>query len=99
MPTYILLTRLSPEAVKTPKDLEKLEKEVSHKIKVECPKVKWLSNYSILGPYDYVDIFEAPDEMTASKVVMIIRSFGHASTETWTAIPWSRFQEMASKVA
>ena len=99
MPVYILLTHLSPEAVKSPKDLERLEREVSNKIKAECPKVKWLDNYAVLGPYDYVDIFEAPDEVTAAKVVMIIRSFGHASTETWTAIRWDRFKDLAREVA
>jgi uncharacterized protein with GYD domain len=48
--------------------------------------------YAILGPYDYLDIFEAPDETTAAKVVMIIRSYGHGQTETWTAMPWERFE-------
>ena len=35
--------------------------------------MKWVVNYAILGPYDYMDIFEAPDETVAAKVVMIIR--------------------------
>jgi uncharacterized protein with GYD domain len=55
-------------------------------------QVKWVANYAILGPYDYLDIFEAPDETTAAKVVMIIRSYGHGQTETWTAMPWERFE-------
>jgi uncharacterized protein with GYD domain len=54
--------------------------------------VKWVANYAVLGPYDYMDIFEAPDETTAAKVVMIIRSYGHGQTETWTAMPWERFE-------
>lgn len=33
--------------------------------------------------YDYLDIFEAPDKITASKVASIVRSFGHANVETW----------------
>jgi uncharacterized protein with GYD domain len=45
-----------------------------------------------LGPYDYLDILEAPDDVTASKVATIIRSFGHATTETWSAIPWGRYR-------
>jgi uncharacterized protein with GYD domain len=51
-----------------------------------------VANYAILGPYDYLDIFEAPDETTAAKVVMIIRSYGHGQAETWTAMPWERFE-------
>jgi uncharacterized protein with GYD domain len=99
MPTYVLLTRLSPGAVKSPKDIEKLEKEISSKIKAECPKVRWSDSYAILGPHDYLDIFEAPDEMTAAKVVMIVRSFGHATTEIWTATKWDRFKELFGKAA
>lgn len=36
----------------------------------------------------------APDETVAAKVVVIIRSFGHAETETWTALPWERFESL-----
>jgi uncharacterized protein with GYD domain len=92
MATYVVLTRLTPETVKSPSDLQRLERAVSERIRKECPQVKWVANYAILGPYDYLDLFEAPDEAVAAKVVMIIRSFGHAQTETWTALPWERFK-------
>jgi uncharacterized protein with GYD domain len=51
-------------------------------------------DYAVLGPYDYLDILEAPDETVAAKVVIVIRSFGHAEMETWTAIPWERFESL-----
>ena len=94
MPTYVVLTRLTPETVKSPADLQRLERAVSERVGKQCPKVKWLANYAILGPYDYLDLFEAPDEATAARVVMIIRSFGHARTETWTALPWEHFKQL-----
>ena len=92
MATYVMLTRLTPEAVKVPGDLKKLEKAVAAHIRKECPQVKWLSSFAILGPYDYLDVLEAPDELTAGKVATIVRSFGHATTETWSAIPWAQFK-------
>lgn len=92
MATYAMLTRLTPEAVKAPGDLTRLEREVSDRIQKECPQVKWQASYAILGPWDYLDLFEAPDEEAAARVVMIVRSFGHAYTETWTALPWQRFK-------
>ncbi len=92
MPTYVVLTRLTPEAVKTEGELKRLERLVAERVRNECPQVKWVANYAILGPYDYLDIFDAPDETVAAKVVMIIRSYGHAQTETWTAMPWERFE-------
>src|SRR3990167_4134721 len=88
MATFVVLTRLTPMTVKSPADLKKLEKAVNDRIRKDCPQVKWVANYAILGPCDYLDIFDAPDEAMAAKVVMIIRSFGHATTETWTALPW-----------
>jgi uncharacterized protein with GYD domain len=92
MATYVVLTRLTPESVKTPGELKRLERAVTEHVRKDCPQVKWIANYAILGPYDYLDIFEAPDEMIAAKVVMIIRSYGHGQTETWTAMPWERFE-------
>jgi len=94
MPTYVLLTRIEPEAVKNPQDLRRLEKTVSERIRSECPNVRWVANYALLGPYDYLDIFEAADEGEAARVVLIIRSFGHAVTETWSALPWERFERL-----
>jgi uncharacterized protein with GYD domain len=45
-----------------------------------------------MGPYDYLDLFEAPDEMVAAKVATIVHSYGHAYTETWTTMPGERFE-------
>ena len=92
MATYILLTRVSPDAVKNPGTLEELGRKVTEKIEGECPQVKWVSNYAVLGPYDYVDIFEAPDNEAAAQVSVIVRSFGHATTEVWPATTWDRFK-------
>lgn len=98
MATYVMLTRLSPEAVARPESVIELNKQVEERIKRECREVKWLANYAVLGPTDYVDIFEAPDNETATKVALLVRSFGHATTETWLATPWDRFVELAKRL-
>ncbi len=95
MATYVMLTRLSPEAVARPESVVELNRQVADRIKRECRDVKWLANYAILGPADYVDVFEAPDAETATKVALLVRSFGHATTETWIATPWDRFADLA----
>ncbi len=99
MATYIMLTRLSPEAVGDPKYVEKLERKVADRVRKNCPEVKWIGSYSVLGPYDYVDIFEAPDGESATKVALLVRSFGHGVTETWVATPWDRFVQLAKEAA
>jgi len=94
MELYVLLTRISTESIRSPKSLEELEKEVMKRIRSECPGVEWLHNFAVLGPYDYLDVFKAPDNDTAFKVAAIIRSFGHANTEIWAATEWAKFKEM-----
>lgn len=95
MANYIMLTRLSPEALTRPGAVANLNKKVEERIRQECPGVKWLANYAVLGPCDYLDIFEAPDADTATRVALLVRSFGHATTETWVATPWDRFPSLA----
>lgn len=94
MLTFIMLTRLSPEAVRSPKALEQLERQAMERVRKECPDVEWISSYATLGPYDYLDVFRAKDVDTASKVSMLIRTLGHAYTEIWTATEWDRFKEL-----
>jgi uncharacterized protein with GYD domain len=90
-----MLTRLSPEALARPESVVDLNRQVEDRIKRECPGVTWLANYAVLGPCDYLDIFEAPDVDTATKVSLLVRSFGHATTETWVVTPWERFVDLA----
>lgn len=98
MPTYVMLTRLSPEALERPESVVQLNRKVEDHIKRECPGVKWVANYAILGPADYLDIFEAPDSEAATKVSLLVRSFGHGTTETWIATAWERFADLAKSL-
>jgi uncharacterized protein with GYD domain len=99
MATYVLLTRLSPDAVREPKTIAELGRRVTDKLHAECPEARWLASYAVLGPYDYLDLFEAPDNEAAAKVAVVVRSFGHATTETWPATPWDRFRELLQPMA
>jgi uncharacterized protein with GYD domain len=98
MNTYVMLTKLPPSALDTPAAVENLNREVNERIKRECMGVRWLSNYGISGPGDYVDIFEAADADTATKVALLIRSYGRAKAELWPATPWDRFVDMAKRL-
>jgi uncharacterized protein with GYD domain len=94
MPTFVLLTRFNPAAVSSPGTLQELERRVTAHIRRKCPGVEWLNNYAVSGPYDYLDIFEAPDVETAAKVSLIVRLHGHAATEVWSAVEWERFKTL-----
>lgn len=94
MNTFIMLTRVSHEGVRAPHALESLEKEVMAQVRSECPEVNWVQSYAVLGPYDYLDVFEAPDVAAAMRVATLIRTLGHAESEVWPATEWGTFKEI-----
>ncbi len=91
MGSFIILSRVSPDAFKEPKDFKKLAEAVSMKIKLECPEVTWKASYSTMGRFDTVDIVESENQQQVEKAAMIIRSLGHTVTETLPATPWKKF--------
>src|SRR5438128_3296291 len=91
MATCVILSRISPQAFDDPKDFKALAKNVSEKIKRECPGVTWKESFATLGRFDVVDIVDASDPKEVEKAAMLIRAYGHASTETLVATPWKEF--------
>lgn len=91
MGTYVILSRLSPDAFVDPKDFRQLATLVSQKIKGECPGLEWKASYAALGRYDVVDIVEAENPEQVEKAAMVIRAYGHSTTETLVATPWEDF--------
>lgn len=98
MPTFVMLTRVAPEALRSPQGVEVLERVAMTAVRAECPGVEWVGSYALLGPYDYLDIFRAPDIETATKVATLVRIGGHAHTEVWAATEWTRYKEMVREL-
>ena len=91
MATYVILSQLSPDAFDDPRDFKKIAKTVAEKIRKECKGVVWKQSYALLGRFDVVDIVEASDVREVERAALIIRAYGHASTETMPATPWNSF--------
>ncbi|MHA1240506.1 MAG: GYD domain-containing protein [Promethearchaeota archaeon] len=67
-------------------------------VKEKVPNVKWIAHYAILGPYDFIDIFEADNENEAAKVSLLSRTVGADFAESWTAIEYSRFLKLVEEL-
>jgi uncharacterized protein with GYD domain len=98
MGTYILLTKLTPEITRDLQNRERIGKKWMKKVSEKCPEVKWIAHYALLGRYDFMDIYEAPNEEVAAKVSLITLSSGALQAESWSAVPYNRFLELAGEI-
>ncbi|MFC1974517.1 GYD domain-containing protein [Chloroflexota bacterium] len=84
MAVYVMLTTLTDEGRKTLKANPQRIKEVNKE--VEAMGVKILAQYSLLGPYDFVNILEAPDNKAVAKVALELGARGTLQTMTMAAM-------------
>jgi len=89
MPTFIMLTNLTADGVKTLKNNPARVSEVNRE--VEQLGIKVLQQWATLGQYDFVSVVEAPDEATMAKLSVELGSRGTMSSCTMTAIPADDF--------
>ena len=89
MPTFIMLTRLTPEGVQTVKNNPSRIQEVNREIEAVGATVK--AQWATLGEYDFVNVVEAPDEKTMARVSLELGSRGTARYESLSAIPVEEF--------
>ncbi|MBY8979371.1 MAG: GYD domain-containing protein [Candidatus Lokiarchaeota archaeon] len=87
---FILATKLKNLNLDRKEHGEKFLKLVKEKV----PNVKWIAHYAILGPYDFIDIFETDNEREAAKVSLLSRIIGADFAESWTAIKYTEFLKL-----
>ncbi|MFN3471475.1 MAG: GYD domain-containing protein, partial [Aquificaceae bacterium] len=73
------------EGMKTLKNKPERIKEVDREV-MERFGVKILAQYAVMGPYDFVNIIEAPDNDTVVKMAIELGSRGTIRTLTMPAI-------------
>jgi uncharacterized protein with GYD domain len=85
MPTYVMLTNLTADGIRTLKNNPGRVAEVNKEVEQIGAKV--LQQYATLGQYDFVTIVEAPDEKTMAKVSVELGSRGTMTSQTLAAMP------------
>ena len=89
MAMYVMLTTLTDEGRKTVKQNPARIKAVNRE--VEGMGAKILSQYAVLGPYDFINILEAPSNEVISRVAIELGSRGTLQTMTLAAMPLDDF--------
>jgi uncharacterized protein with GYD domain len=84
MPLYVMLTNLTDEGRKTVKEKPERIKEVNKE--VEAMGVKILNQWALLGPYDFINILDAPNNEAIARVAVELGSRGTLTTQTMPAI-------------
>ena len=93
MPIYILMSKLTSEGRKTIKEKPDRIKEVNKEIEAFGAKV--LQQFSVLGPYDFVNIVEATNNEAITRVSIELGSRG---TVEITSMPATQIEEFISMV-
>jgi uncharacterized protein with GYD domain len=89
MPTFILLSTLSFEGVESLKRNPSRLQQVN--AQVESMGAKICDQWAVLGPYDFVTVIEAPDELTVARIAVEIGARGSTKIQTLPAIPVGTF--------
>ena len=89
MAVYVMLTTLTDEGRKTIKQNPERIKEVNKE--VEGMGAKILAQYALLGPYDFVNILEAPNNEAITKVAIELGARGTLGTLTMAAMTLDEF--------
>ena len=98
MTTYILLSKVSPTAISETSTLTEMDIIFEEELSSQLPEVRRIASYALLGAYDFVHIIDAPDEIAAAKVALLVNRFGAATTQTLTAIPFEEFKRVTEDV-
>ncbi len=84
MAVYIMFTTLTDEGRKTIKSNPQRIKEVNKEVEAMGVKIK--AQYAVLGPYDFINILEAPDNKAVAKLAVELGSRGTLQTMTLAAM-------------
>src|SRR5207248_3440716 len=85
MPMFLMFSTLGPDGAATllehPERLQEVNQEV------EAMGVHVLHQWALLGPYDFCNLLEAPDQETMAKVALVLGARGTVKTLTMSAVP------------
>lgn len=89
MPKFLMLSTLGPDGSARMRENPERLKQVNED--VESMGVKVLAQYAVLGQWDFVNILEAPDDVTMARVATTLAARGTLKTMTLPIIDVDTF--------
>jgi uncharacterized protein with GYD domain len=83
MPTYVMLSTLTVQGVQTLKSNPERLREVNRDVEELGARV--VQQWATLGPFDFVNVIEAPDDATMAKISVALGARGSAKFQTLPA--------------
>ncbi len=85
MATYMMLTSFTDKGERSVSGYAETIREIAKEIDYRGAKI--ITQYALLGPYDFVMIVEAPGDEVVAKLAIHLRAIGPLQTTTFAAIP------------
>ncbi|MFC1933493.1 GYD domain-containing protein [Chloroflexota bacterium] len=96
MPIYVTVLKSMAETAANVDDVGKWWEE--SKKMLENMGVRVISAYAMLGRYDGIVIYEAPDEKVAMSLALVSSTGKYAPSETWTAVSMEDLTQIAKRI-
>ena len=95
MPTYLMLSTLTDQGLRTLQSNPDRLREVNRDVEELGARV--LHQWTSLGTFDFVNIVEAPDAATIAKVSVVLGARGSAKLQSYELIPVETLLERLSQ--
>jgi uncharacterized protein with GYD domain len=103
MKTFVLVTKLASRDAPITEigaklsDRSRTGRAWLSEVKEKCPEVKFKAHYALMGYWDSMHIYEAPDEESAARVSLLTRPYA-AQVESWLALPYEKIIQMTEEM-
>lgn len=92
MPTYIIMSNLNEQGLQTLRANPERLREVNRDVEELGARV--LHQWFLLGPYDFVNVVEAPDAKTIARISVAIGARGSANMQSYEALDVDEFLDL-----
>ena len=94
MPTYLMLSTLTDQGLRTLQSNPDRLREVNRDVEELGARV--LHQWTSLGAFDFVNIVEAPDSETIAKISVVLGARGSSKLQSYELIPVNTLLESLS---